>query len=389
MDERRIDETMAGRLERVAPRARRFLATSGLEAAGGHESTGGSGAPGDRDVAAIARQLRRARSERPGPLGADADAVAQAIARDLVARARQVMQSLGQGAGDGDVSASDAIALESVLRTRGRPALRVEGSTIEPIDNEKHPGSGMWRIFLDDFEANVLFAADATGAVIVKDRYATPAQPWVQGTAWLVREDLAVTNRHVLFPPLGGMRLARRLLGQPTAARLKSDVEVLVDFAFDAGPQRSVQYAIDGVAFVAEERDPVDVALLKVRPLGDGRRAPLALGADDFDQDHLYVVGHPGRMLDVPEEVRAVFGDPDERKRASFGELMDPDPLHPGEITYDASTIGGFSGGCVLGFRAREVVGLHYYGDPLTGNRAVAATAFASHPAGALIRGEG
>jgi hypothetical protein len=47
---------------------------------------------------------------------------------------------------------------------------------------------------------------------------------------------------------------------------------------------------------------------------------------------------------------------------------------------HDASTIGGYSGGCVLPFLTNEVVGLHYYGDPLTGNRAFTAAALRAHP---------
>ncbi|HYW17275.1 MAG TPA: serine protease [Allosphingosinicella sp.] len=388
MGERPMDETMAGRLERVAPRARRFLAAPTGDCGRALESTGGCGPPGERDVAAIAGQLRRAQSDRPAAPGSGGDAVAQGVARDLVTRARQALETLQESKGDAALDADDAMALESVLRSRGRPALRVEGDSIEPIDDQKHPGSGMWRNFLDDFEANMLFAAAATGAVIVGEGSGESAGPWVQGTAWLVRSDLAVTNRHLLFPPPGGIRLAQRMLLQPTGARLRSDLDLLIDFAFDSGPSRSVRYAIDEVTFVAEEGDPVDVALLKVRPMDGRRPAPLALRTALLDEKHVYVVGHPGRMRQVAKEVRAVFGDPDERKRVSFGELMDPDALHPGELTYDASTIGGFSGGCVLGFRSREVAGLHHYGDPLSGNRAIAAATLAGHAAGGHILGE-
>ena len=389
MSEPRIDETTAGRLERVAPRARRLLAPSTPGAPGrAYESAGAAGPPGERDVAAIAGQLRRAGTTDAEPLAGHSDVVAERLARDLVARAAQVLRTLEHGAADSDISADDALALESVLRSRGRPALRVEGDTIEPIDDDKHPGSGIWRTFLDDFESNVLFAAAATGAVIVGEGPADMAQPWVQGTAWLVREDLAVTNRHVLFPPPGGVRLAQRKLLQPTAARLRTDLDLLVDFAFDGGPQRSIRYRVDEVAFIAEEADPVDVALLKVSPEGNERPTPLVLRSAALDSKHIYVIGHPGRLEEVPAEVRAVFGDPDERKRASFGETMEPDPLYPGELSYDASTIGGFSGGCVLGFRSREVAGLHHYGDPLNGNRAMTAATLAGHAVGAVIRGE-
>jgi len=118
---------------------------------------------------------------------------------------------------------------------------------------------------------------------------------------------------------------------------------------------------------------------------GDGPN-PLALMREEFDSDYLYVMGHPGRVAEAPEEVLAVFGAPDERKRVSFGELMDEDPQRSQELLHDASTIGGYSGGCVLGFRTREVAALHYWGDPVTGNRAFKMTALLAHEVGRFLR---
>jgi hypothetical protein len=383
------DERIAARFERVAPRARRMLST--VSVGMGQEAAPGAlegarprlGPPDEEDARAIAVQLRQSRPRTPpvSPVaGRDPMREADAIATQLVAQARAIMSMLDSGAPDCAINGEDVVALESVMRARGRPALCVEGERIEAIDPERHPGSGFWRSFIDDYETNLIKVASATGAVVVHDRFGK-SKPWVQGTAWLVSGDLVITNRHVLFPPLNGMRLARRRPGAMTTARFKSDLKVTIDFAFDNGPTRTVCRPVVDVPFVSEERDPVDVAVIRIAtsPAATLKPPALALATNTFDSDQLYVVGHPGRMPNVPEEVLAVFGTPNERKRMSFGELMDPDPSQPNEILHDASTIGGYSGGCVLGFDSPSVVALHYYGDPANGNRAITVAALRAH----------
>jgi hypothetical protein len=379
-----VNETAAGRLERVAPRARRFLATSartpaaGLEAAG-HESTRSrAGPPGEEDRRAIAARLRAVAARSPALAGRDVAAEADGVAAELVARANRLLAEIQGGAADSSVTATAALGLEAVIHVRGRPAVRLEDGRIE--DLSVYPGSEIWQALAETHETAMLAVAGATGAVAVRDRMA-PQLSWVQGTAWLVAPDHAVTNRHVLFPPLGGTRLARRIPGT-TTARLKTDLEVTLDFAFDNGPSRTVRYCVLEVPFVAGESDPVDVAVLKVARTADSAAAPAPLvvsRATVFDAEQLYVVGHPGRMPAVPERVLAVFGNPDERKRVSFGEIMDGAAPVAGEVVHDASTIGGFSGGCVLGFLSQEVRGLHYYGDTSAGNRAITADALRRH----------
>jgi hypothetical protein len=379
-----MDEVTAARLERVAPRAHRLLGRGpaagarGLESAG-HESTGSrSGPPNDQDRRDIAARLRAVARVTPTIAGRDVAAEADGIASALVEEANRVLAELAGGGSASAVDANGALALEAVIHTRGRPAIRLEAEGFE--DLSVYPGSELWQALVETHETDLLAVAGATAAVFVRDRMA-PQMKWVQGTAWLVAPDRAVTNRHVLFPPLGGMRLARRIPGT-TTARLKSDLEVTLDFAFDNGTSRTVRYDILEVVFVAAENDPVDVAVLKVARSAASATTPTPLivsAAGAFDPERLYVVGHPGRMPSVPEKVLAVFGTPDERKRVSFGEVMDDAPPVAGEVIHDASTIGGFSGGCVLGFLSREVRGLHYYGDPVAGNRAITADALRRH----------
>lgn len=399
----KIDEVTAGRLERVAPRAFRLFGGAAAAATGGAlESTDGGvqqsstsgGLPNQADARAIAEALKRDAGQRAvagGVAGRDINIEADAIAAQLVARANEVLAQLRGGGSPGEVSADGAYALESVMRVRGRPALNVEGDSIEPIREQKHPGSEFWVNFRNDFENVLVSVASVTGAVMVKDRMGI--QPnWVQGTAWLVKPDIVMTNRHVLFPPLGGMRLARRVPGATITARFKTDLEVTIDFSFDdrraqaSGPLTCA--ALD-VLYVSEDGDPIDVALIRLKPpippaLGLPE-SPLLVSSSSDDPTYIYVMGHPGKMPKVPENVLAVFGTPNERKRVSFGETIDDAAPGPNEFMHDASTIGGYSGGCVLSFSKREVIGLHYYGDPLSGNRAFTAAALRAHPVGRFL----
>jgi hypothetical protein len=302
-----------------------------------------------------------------------------------VRRANEVLAQLRSGGSPGDVSADGAYALESVMRVRGRPALNVEGDSIEPINGQKHPGSEFWITFRSDYENDLVSVASAAGAVMVKDRMGI--QPnWVQGTSWLVKPDMVMTNRHVLFPPLGGIRLARRIPGATATARFKADLEVTIDFSFDdREPGRKLTCPVREVLYVSEDADPVDVALIRIgEPVDAGQKlaAPLIVSSDSSEYQYIYVMGHPGKMPEVPENVLAVFGTPNERKRVSFGETIDSGVPGPNEFLHDASTIGGYSGGCVLPFLKKQVIGLHYYGDPLSGNRAFTAAALRQHAVG-------
>ncbi|TIT29460.1 MAG: trypsin-like peptidase domain-containing protein [Mesorhizobium sp.] len=304
-------------------------------------------------------------------------AEAEGIARTIVASANRALLKL-DGASDGALNQSEAIALEAVIHVRGRPAVRVLSEGLEDIG--LYPEAGLWKLLADEHFKNLWTVTSATAAVQVTDKLIANRPPWVQGTAFLVGPDLALTNRHVLFPPDGGVRIARRFPGT-NKARMKGDYEVLLDFAFDNGAARQIVYRIVDVPFVAADSDPVDAALLRVERVHGAGPSSLAVSrADVFDIDRLYIVGHPGYLESVPDDIMAVFGRPDERKRVSFGELMDPVSPEQTHIVHDASTVGGYSGAAVVGFAAPDVRALHYWGDSKSGNRAIPADDIVNHP---------
>ncbi|WP_160939429.1 trypsin-like serine peptidase [Teichococcus coralli] len=344
--------------------------------------------PDEQDARAIAAKLRAvAPAATAGAAGRDQDAEAAALGQSLVSRARDAMLRLLNGTADGNIGGGDATALEAVMFARGRPALRIVEARIEPISDQLHPGSGIWRTVIANHEGSMLTTCASTGAVRVRDKISGRG-PWVQGTAWVIGGDCVVTNRHVVFPGGGFNHLAQRLPGQPPKAILKKHLDISVDFAFDdTGP--SLSFPVAEVLYVAEEGHPLDVAVLRLAANGQAAMpGPLVMMEDVLAVGDIYVVGHPGKLDPslVPEKVQAVFGSPDERKRVSLGKQMEMDGRYPGDAVYDASSIGGFSGGAVCAIGLPGVGALHYMGDESNGNRGVLTSELLKSPVQGFIR---
>jgi hypothetical protein len=358
-------EFLGGRLEFTGARAR-FLLGTGPSTGGSPERTEGSGdEPRPLDEEDAHRIAARIRAES----GIAPDA-ALAMANDLVAQARAAL-------GKKDLSELEALALESVMYVRGRPALRVVGQAGQRLEALDHfPGSELWQMFVADFEGAITKAASGTGGLFV-DAPVTGNTRWLQGTVWLIGSDRVVTNRHVLLS-----QTAERLINVGDSeldAKVRAGFHLDIEFAADdRSPAKPTPRQVKSVLYVSKESDPVDVAVLAIEPITE--LAPLKLAeAGEKPPENLFVVGHPGLSLYLPDDVRAVFGKPDGKKRVSFGKLMAVTQAGT-EILHDASTVGGYSGAPVVGIRSGLVAGLHFYGDPASGNIAVSAGALGKHP---------
>ncbi len=363
-----MDERTAGRLELVGLRTRRLMApqtSNSAEAAEDLDDVRGPPHGGDEQRVAtrIAAESRL-----------DTDC-AKAIAHDIIERAQSALNRMLAGDWNGDLVDEDAVALECVLHVRGRPALRVVGDRLESF--EHYPGSEFWQDLVGDYEDRIVAATAATGALIVS-WFSSGNPPWVQGTAWLTAPTRVVTNRHVLMPGRPESHLIV-FSNDGSAPRLKSGIELYLDFTHDHRmPGVQIRRRVTSVLFVAKADDPVDIAVLQIEAFAE--RTPLLLApVGTATPRNLVVVGHPSPMAGIPAAVQAVFGKPDGRKRASFGKRLDSSRLS--EFVHDASTIGGYSGGPVVGINDGLVSGLHYFGDPASGNLAIAADAIRDHAA--------
>lgn len=380
---------MSGRDQRAAfSRLEAFFAPAaqpGTTEAVGHESVAAEagpttgdvkGMPDARDAERIAERLRARQNLSPDD---DQWAQMEGLADSLVAQAQR---SLLRVSGDmpGQLSSHESAAIEAVVQTRGRPAVRVLGDTLESI--LQYPESDIWDHLYQEYKTRVMTHTRAAAAVHVQDTL-VPRLSWVHGSAVRISDRHVLTNRHVLISRNGGVSLVRRRPGTHEA-RLKGTYRVTLDFAHDDGPERPATFEVTGVPFLAADDDPVDAAILEIAPM-DGVNPKVApvlpvSNTDLFDADErLYVIGHPGKMTMVPPEVGIVFDMPDEKKRVSFGKLKELDSENVVHIVHDASTVGGFSGAAAHGFTETEIIALHYWGDSVNGNRAVAARALRAH----------
>jgi S1-C subfamily serine protease len=348
-----------------AQRARSLIGRTGDRGSPVRTESADADAPpplGQDDVEAIARRI-----VIDGAIDFER---ATAYASNIVAAAGDALVKLDGGLSSSALSDFEASALESVIHVRGRPALRVLGIRLESL--ARYPGSEFWQEYVGASEDRIAAVASATGALVVTS--ATGGlPPYTQGSAWLVSPHRVVTNRHVLRPSNDAALIES---DGASGLKLRAGKGLFVEFAADdRAPSARLRRAVTSILYVAEAGDRVDIAVLEIEPFNDV--TPLRLAPPgDATPDFLYVVGHPGLSSSIPAEVRAVFGTPDGRKRVSFGKRMTT-PAN-GVLTHDASTIGGYSGGPVA-HSSGQVIGLHYYGDPASGNRAVTARAIREH----------
>ena len=377
------NELEAARLEAVPTRALKFFGAPTVAAGPtAAENEGGRRGPPDAEDARrlVARMLKA-----PGtgvPIPALSAEHATALATQMVDRANGALGRLRDDRTTSPLNLHDLVALEAVIHVRGRPALRVHAVRVEPIDPVRHPDSGIWEGYLADSAAKLFAACQATGAVRWRRTQQAPDDLRMEGTAWLIAPDRAVTNRHVVLPP-DSLSWTRRKAAEPTRGSVKADVVAHLDFARDNGATRELLYDIVSVLYVAPDDDVLDIAVLEVKPRDPAKRAgpPLTLAAQSLR--HVAVIGHPAPFPELSHDERLVFGSFDERKRVSFGFVTATDAA--GELHHDASSAGGFSGGALVDLIDAQVLGLHYRGTIAEGNRAFGTPQLRGHPANAFL----
>jgi hypothetical protein len=135
----------------------------------------------------------------------------------------------------------------------------------------------------------------------------------------------------------------------------------------------------------------LDLALLRVVPSGGGGvpAKPLTVMSEDpgpLAGRDVYVLGYPAPdHRNNPALQRSIFGDRFFVKRLQPGALMTApagaitrmEPCSTGAepedvVFHDASTLGGNSGSCVIDLESNQVIGLHFAGEYMHYNEAVA-----------------
>lgn len=241
-------------------------------------------------------------------------------------------------------------ALELMMRIM-RPAPLSRQGTLDdlPEYNRHEPGLlKAWRAFRERVKPFIY----SVGRL---DRPSTGVQGEGVGTCFLVRDDLLVTNRHVLEQLSYG------------CMELKAGV-VTVNFGQElCTPDASHPIPVLQAAFV---HPTLDLALLRVRPVTD--RPPLSLASIDVIKgDRIVALGYPADdPVRNPLFIAKVFGSDFSVKRAAPGMVLTTRAPH---LFHDCSTLGGNSGSPMLSMTTAEVVGVHSSGYFMYRNQAVLA----------------
>ena len=250
--------------------------------------------------------------------------------------------------GEEDLTPAEAIGLEAIVLTVGRPALLVQDDDFaEPPEAWAH---------LADKREMLKKILPSVGRVELTGHHSFL---WC-GTAFLVGDGLLMTNKHVA-----------QIFAQQEGAewRFMSGVTAHIDYAEEFQRATPRDFAIDRVLAV---HPSYDLALLSVNM--DGAPPPLTLEPEQpnaLTSREVAVIGYPA--LDSRNgrtEQAEIFQDIYDVKRLLPGKATGLRG-NPVVLGHDCSTLGGNSGSCVIDLESGNVIGLHFGGQFLVGNFAV------------------
>jgi hypothetical protein len=307
---------------------------------------------------------------------------ADEIRKTVMEAGRRALFKIHDEGPDVKLDPEERVGLEAIVAIEGRPAILIQdGHFLAPPIK--------WQL-LEAKRHGIERTCQSVGRIEVDGH---PSFDYV-GTGFLVAEDVIMTNRHVaeIFAQkqLGNhsasrssslLRFLERLFGvqrrQEAHWEFKAGMTPRVDYVEELEAPQSAEFGIESVIGVHEV---FDLALLRVArttsTAGGPPPEPLAIASEPADVgpgSQVYVVGYPawdGRRND-PEHMRQIFSNIFNVKRLQPGEVrqvLDSQSL----FIHDCSTLGGNSGSCVVDLESNHVVGLHFGGRYLQGNRAVA-----------------
>lgn len=286
--------------------------------------------------------------------GADPVEAERRVAR-LLAAARSAAAKIQAGAPEASLDDEERNGAEAIVSLVGRPPLLVQRGRFAPPPPT-------WSI-LEAHRTAIQANLPSVGRVEVPGDGA----PRGIGTGFVVGDGVLMTNRHV----------ARRFCAADGEGvwRLNAGSRGQVDFLEEHERTASHDFRVTDVVGVHPRHD---LALLRLAPQStrgrpQPRPLPLATSRGDVAMGReVYVVGYPAFDARNPvEEMYTLFAGIFAVKRLQPGKVLgflEEEAV----LLHDSSTLGGNSGSCVVDLHTHQVIGLHFRGEYLECNHAVA-----------------
>lgn len=267
-----------------------------------------------------------------------------------------LLDALFDGKTEAVSASSDYTTLEAIILLRGRPVLLIQdGKWTEPRSAE----IAKWLGSPTDPKNTLVPCIPSIGRVEVLNF----SVDYI-GTGWMLKEDVLITNRHVVNE--FGLTVGAGFDFKVNASGAK--YQARVDFRREFERSGTAQVGIEQIMFIEEGNDlRPDMALLRLNHTGGMLPKPIEL--DDTpvktsgdDRTCLAVIGYPAEDgRNDAFAMRQIFDGRYRVKRLSPGRAMSVSP--DGKLLeHDCTTLGGNSGSPVINLATGKACGLHFAG---------------------------
>lgn len=259
-----------------------------------------------------------------------------------------------------DLDQLEQTSLEAIVLPRERPVVFIEDGTFgEPESPWEHFGTDR------KLRQNIERAIQSIGRVEL------PTNPSIPfgGTAFVVGENLLMTNRHVA--ELFAVGLGRQV-------RFRQNYKAGWDYLRErkSGKDTSTMLAVRKVRMIHPYWDMALLEVVGLKPEHKPLRLSVAAPESLVDRD-VAVIGYPAKDWRNNTEMQdRIFKRTYNVKRLQPGKIRQRDKIESfshvvSALTHDSSTLGGNSGSAVVDAATGDVIGLHFAGLYLKANYAV------------------
>jgi len=252
--------------------------------------------------------------------------------------------------------------LESIAMRTQRPVLAIKENVTQLVFIDQ-ADSQIWGDRLTQAKPVLDVAIPAVGRVDLRG-----APLGFIGTAWLVAENMIVTNRHVAME--FAMRRGDGFVFRSGAAGPMSSA---VDFLQEIDNPARLVFNVIRPLHIEDDGGP-DLAFFEIEMVsGDAKLAkPIELASDITATENVAAIGYPAYDSRIPEPdlMEKIYGKVYNKKRLSPGGIT---RVEETRIWHNCTTLGGSSGSVVFDLDQGKAIGLHFSGSFLATNYAVRA----------------